>query len=65
MTETELVLLVIAWAGLWLVFAAWCGHIAARKGLSRAGYFLLGLLLGVLGLAIALIARPAEAYYRS
>lgn len=41
-----------------------CGMVAAtiadRKGLSAGGYFLLGIVLGLLGVAIAAIVQPRQ-----
>lgn len=46
---------------LWIICACGTATIAARKGLSVGGYFLLGFLLGLIGLAIAMIAQPRPA----
>jgi hypothetical protein len=43
--------------GLACAFAS--ASIAQRKGLSAGGYFILGLLLGVIGLIIAVASQPA------
>lgn len=42
----------------WIVCAISAAIVADRKGLSAGGFMLLGFLLGLLGLAIALIAQP-------
>lgn len=47
-----------------LVVALVCGlissTIAKNKGLPAAGYFFLGFLLGIIGIVIAAVVRPAE-----
>lgn len=44
--------------GVWLLFAIATGMIGQSKGHGFGGYFVLGLLFGVLGLLIALCAKP-------
>ena len=46
---------------IWIICACAAASVAANKGLSAGGYFLLGFLLGLVGLAIALIAQPRPA----
>ena len=49
--------------GIILVIAVICGlisgGIASSKGLPAGGYFFLGLVLGVIGIIIAAVVRPA------
>jgi hypothetical protein len=44
----------------WLLCAIGAGMIAQAKGRSFGSYFVVGLLLGFIGLIIALCARPAR-----
>lgn len=42
-----------------VIMAALAARIADRKGLAPGGYFLAGLVLGIVGVVIAALARPA------
>lgn len=46
---------------IWLLIALGAGCVAANKGRSQWGGILLGLILGPLGLAIALLMREGPA----
>jgi hypothetical protein len=48
-----------------IAIAVACGccasSIAAKKGLSPGGYFFIGLVLGLIGIVIAIVAQPGHA----
>jgi hypothetical protein len=48
----------------WLLCAVLCVLIAGSKGLPVGPFVVLGLLLGVIGVVLALLARPAGAVYQ-
>jgi hypothetical protein len=44
---------------IWLIFGFLSGIIASNKNLSFGSYFVVGVLLGPIGLVIALVSKPS------
>ncbi len=59
MTIILLAVIAVLLLVLHIVCGVVAGHIAGRKGRSERGYFWLGFFLGLIGLVIAEIRRPA------
>ena len=57
--DTESILTLLLIFGLALGFGYWASTIAKRKGLSPGLFFAIGFFLGLIGIIIAAVVKPA------
>lgn len=58
---TEILLFLGLLAAAWVACAVGCGRVASNRGHGVAGWMVVGLFLGPLGLALALLLQPKNA----